>query len=297
MIVFGSNGLLGQSLVQTLHTEYNVIAVSRGVQNLSPVVDIEYHSVDMVNRSAMKDLLHTHKPDVIINAAAYTDVDGCEEHKEECWNTNVRAVENIVDFVTGFDPILVQVSTDYVFDGMRGQYDETDNVNPRGNYARSKMAAENIVISSNLEYIIARTQILYGYGNKSKLNFATWVLSRLSAKKPIKVVKDQHGNPTYVADLAFAIKRLLQEQEYGLFHVSGSETANRFEFAQKIADVFGLDSNLIEKITTEELNQASPRPQDSSFTIDKLVNRINWEPHDIKSGLKLLKQKLDEING
>ena len=150
IIVFGSNGLLGQSLVNRFHKHYQVVAASLKVNNLNVVDGVPYHQIDMINRTEMKNFLHSESPDVIINAAAYTNVDGSEKERELCWNTNVRAVENIVDFTSTFKPILIHVSTDYVFDGQQGAYTEIDSVNPIGNYARSKMAAENILHQSQL---------------------------------------------------------------------------------------------------------------------------------------------------
>jgi len=297
VLIFGSNGLLGQSLVRRFAKDYEVLAVSRNSKNMNPVENVNYFQVDMINRQKTTEFLLSNKPNIIINAAAFTDVDGCEKDKELCWNTNVRAVENIIDAAHTFSPILVHVSTDYVFDGSSGGYRETDEVNPLGDYARSKMAAENIVVSSRLEYIIARTQVLYGYGNGINLNFATWVVSRLSAKKSIRVVVDQIGNPTYVDDLSESIKRLLEKKEHGLFHTSGSEAISRYDFALKIAKVFSFDASLIEKIVTSELNQIAPRPMNSSFLIDKLVNKIDWEPGNLLSGLQRLKIELDKEIG
>ena len=293
VVVFGSNGLLGQNLVTRFNSDYDVTGCSLETTSYA-LADIPYLKVDMINRSEITEFLLSSKPDIIINAAAYTDVDGSEKDRELCWNTNVRAVENIIDVAESFKPLLVQISSDYVFDGEMGDYRETDTPNPNGNYSRSKMAAENIIIASNLEYIIARTQVLYGSGNRVRLNFATWVISRLKNNQNIKVVSDQVGNPTYIDDLSESIFRLINNKEYGLFHISGSEKISRYDFARKIAKVFSFDESVIEKITTEQLQQAAPRPMNSTFIIDKLVNRIDWEPGDIESGLKRLKEKLDE---
>jgi len=291
-LILGSNGLLGQSLVEEFKQSYDLIAVSRGLKNKSMIDDSQYFSVDITHRSEMLDLLQEHRPDVIINAAAYTNVDGCEKEKEACWDANVHAVENIIDGANAFPTILVHISSDYVFDGMKGSYVEEDSLYPLGSYARSKMAAENIVTNSPMNHIIARTQVLYGFGREIRLNFATWVLRRLSAGENIRVVIDQIGNPTLVDDLSESIFRLLQKQEYGLFHVCGPETLSRYDFALKIAEVFDLKADLIERAITADLDQSSPRPLNSSFIIDKLVNRIDWEPHGVYEGLKELKSKL-----
>ncbi len=292
VLIFGSNGLLGQSLVERFGDHYNVIAASRGPKNKSAIDDAHYIPVDVTQRSDVSDLIQEQRPDVIINAAAFTNVDGCEKDKEACWDANVHAVENIIDGAGDLNTVLVHISSDYVFDGMQGNYVEEDELSPLGSYARSKMAAENIVTNSPMNHIIARTQVLYGYAREVRLNFATWVISRLSKGKNIRVVIDQIGNPTYVDDLSESIFRLLANKEYGLFHVCGSETISRFDFAKKIAEVFDLNADLIEKTISADLEQLSPRPLNSSFVIDKLVNRINWEPCNVYDGLKKLKLKL-----
>jgi dTDP-4-dehydrorhamnose reductase len=294
VIIFGSNGLLGQNLVERFCRTYQVIGASKSNMNLCIGKNMEYQQIDMVNRTIMNDFLNLHKPDIIINAAAYSNVDKCETEKEECWNTNVRAVENIIDFTQKIKTILVQISTDYVFDGQKGWYRESDKPNPKGNYARSKFAAENIISESKIEHIIARTQILYGIGNNVKQCFPVWVLEQLKKKEKINVVHDQIGNPTITDDLSEAIFRLLEQKEFGLYHISGKEVINRYEFALKIAGVFSLDSALIEKISSGDLKQIAQRPQNSSFIIDKLVNKIDWEPGDVSSGLKRLKIMMNE---
>jgi dTDP-4-dehydrorhamnose reductase len=297
LIIFGSNGLLGQALVERFCGDYKVICASLEPSSYCSIKDLPYNQIDMINRSEISEFLTSERPDIIVNAAAFTDVDACETEKEICWNTNVRAVENIIDAADLFKPILIHISTDYVFDGIKGNYTESDETNPLGNYARSKMAAENIVKSSNLEYIIARTQVLYGYANKAKLNFATWVISRLTNNKEIKVVTDQVGNPTYIEDLAEGLFLLLNNDEFGLFHICGSESIDRYNFALKIAQIFKLNESLIKQNVTADLNQIAPRPMNSTFMIDKLINRTDWQPGDIESGLLRLKAKLKKHNG
>ncbi|MEJ2056076.1 MAG: sugar nucleotide-binding protein, partial [Calditrichaceae bacterium] len=166
VMIFGSNGLLGQSLVKKFSGDFRIIAASLEADKFSNLPVSEYHQIDMANRSAMHSLLSTVQPDIIINAAAYTNVDKCEIEREQCWNTNVRAVENIVDSGLNQQTIFIHISTDYVFDGTDAPYRESDKPNPRGNYARSKMASENIVRGSHFEYMIIRTQVLYGTGEK-----------------------------------------------------------------------------------------------------------------------------------
>jgi len=292
VLLLGSNGLLGQYFVKRFHKDYDLTGVSLEKESFSKIQDMSYFSADLTDRKQIQKIISDISPDIIINAAAFTDVDGCEDSKADCWDVNVRILENILESNFEKKPILVHISTDYVFDGRRGLYTETDKPNPQGEYARSKMAAENIIRAAELEYIIVRTQVLFGYGIKVRLNFVTWVIDQLKKGYKIKVVDDQIGNPTYAEDAAEAVFRLLDNKSYGLYHVSGTETISRYDFALKVAEIFKLDSSVIERARTEDLKQKSPRPMDSSFILDKLVNYTGWEPHDVKDSLRLLRQEM-----
>ena len=149
-----------------------------------------------------------------------------------------------------------------------------------------------MIRTSNLEYIITRTQILYGSGQHIRPNFVTWIIDQLKNNKHIQVVNDQKGNPTYAEDLAYAIYQLIKKEEYGTFHVSGRESCSRYEFACKIADIFDLDQKLIEMISTEKLKQKALRPKDSTFVLDKLSNTLDWLPGGIEESLRRLKLEL-----
>lgn len=297
VMILGSNGLLGQNLVQHFKDRYRVIGSSVEQDNYLEVLEFEYYPVDLTNRLQTRRLLEDVKPDIIINAAAFTDVDGCEDHREICWGVNVHAIENILENSAGFKPILVHISTDYVFDGEDGLYREIDKPSPRGNYARSKLAAENIILSGSLEYIIVRTQVLYGVGINIRPNFATWVVKQLQEGKTINVVTDQIGSPTYAPDLAEAIDRLLKNEAYGLFHVSSPDQISRYDFARKIAETFELDTSLIQPIETSELEQKAPRPRNSSFKIDKLFNYTQWEPDPVDKALIRFRKEYQEYYG
>ena len=297
ILIFGSNGLLGQNLIKHFYAKHELFGSSFETENYIPEYDFPYFAMNLTDRLGVADLINKIQPDIVINAAAYTNVDGCEDDPETCWNVNVRGVENIIDACGMLKPILVHVSTDYVFDGEGGPYTEDDVPNPQGNYARSKYNAEKAVTASDLEYIIARTQVLFGTGKNIRPNFVTWVVNQLSQKKKIRIVDDQIGSPTYAPDFCEAIDRLLQNEAYGLFHVSGAEIISRYDFALKIAEVFDLDASLIERIKTEDLKQKAPRPMNSAFKIYKLINYTGWEPHSLTEALQLLKKELQAQNG
>jgi dTDP-4-dehydrorhamnose reductase len=295
ILVIGSNGLLGQSIVKRFNSIYEVYGCSIEPENYTNfLLNENFFKLDITSRTDVKNFFMSIQPDIVINTAAYTNVDKCEEDRESCWSVNARSLENIVEACSVFSPILIHISTDYVFDGKNAPYKENDIPNPHGFYGKSKLAAEKVIRESLLEYLIIRTQILYGTGQNIKNNFVLWVLEKLKNNQKIQVVNDQIGNPTYVDDVSESIFRLLELNEYGMYHVSGSEECNRFDFAKKIAEVFNLDVSLIEEITTSELKQKAPRPINSTFILDKLYNKTNWLPNNVLNGLNKLKQQLVE---
>jgi dTDP-4-dehydrorhamnose reductase len=293
VLITGANGLLGQYLVTRFKKDYYVVAcdlMSENYNILNPPQ--EYHSIDLTNRTKVRKLLGDQIPDIIINAAAFTNVDNCEDQRELCWATNVKSIELMVETFTTFAPLFVHISTDYIFNGKSAPYREDDHPKPLGYYGLTKYSSEKVVRASHLEYIIARTQILYGSGQRIRPNFVTWVIDQLKNNNEIQVVTDQKGNPTYADDLAYTIYRLIKKEEYGIFHISGRESCSRYEFACKIADIFKLDHRLIKSITTEHLMQKALRPEDSTFVLDKLSNRLDWLPGGLEESLRRMKLEL-----
>jgi dTDP-4-dehydrorhamnose reductase len=294
LLVFGANGLLGQSVIRRFKQDFVVISSSLNKKASFDYTDIPYYQTDLTVRYDVADLMNEVKPDIIINTAAMTDVDLCESEREAAWKVNVKAIENILESCRNLNPVIVQISADYVFDGTNAPYGETDTMNPINYYGRSKMSAENIIKNSSFEYIIARTQVLYGTGNSVRNNFVTWVINALRNNEKISVVNDQRGTPTYVHDLSEGIYKLIQQKEFGLYHISGSDSISRYDFALKIAEIFNLNADLIEEIDSEQLHQAALRPANSSFTQNKFINRTRWQTHGIADGLKLLKAELEQ---
>jgi dTDP-4-dehydrorhamnose reductase len=294
ILITGSNGLLGQSLLKNFSGKFVVSGcdLSKESYNINDLFN-RYYPLDITQRDQIQRFFAEHKPEIIINAAAFTDVDRSEVQRDLCWAANVRGVELIIEAVEEYSPVFVQISTDYVFDGKSGLYRETDKTNPISYYGHTKLAAEKILRSSGLEYIIARSMILYGIGQKVKNNFVLWVIEQLKGGKKIQVVSDQTGNPTLVDDLSESIYRLLMSREYGVFHIAGREICTRLEFARRIAKVFKLDNTLIEEISSDQLKQKAPRPINSTFNLNKLSNVLDWLPGGLDESLKKLRSLLE----
>jgi dTDP-4-dehydrorhamnose reductase len=298
ILICGANGLLGQRLSLMLSTQNDYEVLNTSIER-SFVYDkklFDYNQLDLINRSDVKSLISSFQPDVILNAAAATNVDWCESNREEAWKANVTAVENLAEASRKVGAILIHVSSDYVFDGKNGPYDETARPNPLGYYGKTKLAGENAIRSAEIRHAIMRTNVLYGSGIGVKANFALWVINSLKAGKQITVVDDQFGNPTFVGDLAMAMEKAFELDREGIFHVGGGDQMSRYDFALVAAEVFNLDASLIKRIKTSDLIQASPRPMVSGFITLKAETQLGMRFLTAREGLMLLKHEL-QSNG
>jgi dTDP-4-dehydrorhamnose reductase len=298
VLVCGSNGLLGQRLAMLLdsESEYEVLHTSHHRSFASEDELVDYTQLDISNRSDVKSLITSYRPDVILNAAAMTNVDLCELEREQAWKMNVTGVEHLVEVCRRINAKLIHVSTDYVFDGKNGNYKEEDRANPVNYYGKTKLAGENVIISSGIDFAILRTVLVYGIGVKVKNNFALWVINNLNDSKQIRCVDDQISNPTHVFDLALAMKKTIERNAFGMFHISGPETISRYDFAIRAAEIFGFDRSLISKVKTSDLEQRAVRPMNTSFCIEKAKNHLHYSPMTITQGLMMMQQDLTGIN-
>ncbi len=292
VMITGAHGLLGQKLALIIgaETTWEILLTDLAARTFFINQRFDYQQLDITNRADVKSLASAYKPDIIINTAAMTDVDGCETDKVAAWSINVDGLKNLIIAARRIDGCrVVQISTDYIFDGKSGPYDEQSRAAPLSYYGKSKLAAENALISSAVKGIIVRTQVLYGTGYEIRPNFVSWVLSQLEIGAPFRVVDDQTGNPTLADDLAWGILKLLERNCEGVYHVSGTEALDRFSFARKIADIFEFDPGLISRTTSAEIGQAANRPADSTFITLKFEAAAGWRPGNVAQGLERLR--------
>jgi len=296
ILICGSNGLLGQRLALMLstQTDYEVLNTSHHRTFVFDHKLFDFTQLDITRRSDVRSLVTSFQPDAILNAAARSDVDWCEEHREDAWGVNVVGVENLVDAAKKVNARLVHVSSDYVFDGKNGPYREDDRPNPLNYYGKTKLAGENAVRASGLPHAIIRTIVVYGAGIGVRENFALWVVHNLRRHQPISCETDQVSSPTSVADLALAVVRAFEFQEEGLFHVCGSDQLSRYEFALQIAEIFGLDTGLIAPTISEGLARPARRPPVTGFITLKAETALRFRPMGTRQGLSLLRRELQE---
>jgi len=292
ILIIGSNGMLGQSLTTHFMFRKDVELMCASVEEESFYVDVSYAKVDISSTKEVKNLLRDFCPDIIINTAAYTNVDGCESEKELSWSINVTGVENIVKSGRNIDAHLIHISSDYIFDGENGPYSENEIPNPISYYGREKLAAENAIISGRIKHTIIRTNVLYGSTQFGRPDFVKWVFDSLSENKIIRIVKDQINNPTYIDVLSSAISKIIEFNKTGIYNIGGAEVLSRLDFTYKIADYFELDKSLISSIVTSDLNQPAPRPLNSGLINLKAETELNYHPLSIEKTLFLMKRSL-----
>lgn len=295
IFITGSNGLLGQKMVELLSRSraYTLLLASKEKESVFATDSLPYRQLDTTRRQDVRRTVDEFEPNVIINAAAITDVDQCETERGLAWQVNVGTVENLAYAAKLVGARIVHISTDYVFDGKSGPYSEADRPNPLSYYGRTKLASENVLITSNVPATILRTMVLYGTGHGVKMNFALWLWKTLGEGKPVKVVSDQMGNPTLVDDLAFAILKLIELERNGLYHVAGPDLVSRHEFALALARVFNFNKKLITPIRTSILKQAAPRPMKSGFITLKAEVDLDLKMSGIDQGLRIFKNQLE----
>lgn len=241
-------------------------------------------SLDIVQRDAAVESAVKFAPKVIVHTAADTNVDRCETERELARQINVNGTANIVEGCTRTGAKLIFISTDYVFDGEKGNYSESDQPNPVNFYGLTKLDAERIV-SALPGSLIIRTSVLYGW-HPAKLNFVTWILSGLREHRALRVVKDHVNSPTLADNLAEAIRLAIDRDSQGVLHVAGSEQISRFDFARRIARGFKLDESLLVPVEMRDLDWAARRPRDSSLNVGKAEKELGIGLFGVDRGLE-----------
>jgi dTDP-4-dehydrorhamnose reductase len=295
ILITGCHGLLGQKLVKIFTDEsFETFGGGLDKETFLDNRKFKYFQLDITDSKRVKEILSDIVPDIVVNTAAITDVDGCEDNKELTWRVNVEGVENLAKSCKKVGAKIIQISTDYVFDGKNGPYDEHSKTNPLGYYGKSKLASENVVVKYGIPFAIVRTMVLYGVAKNLKKNFVLWLIEKLQNKQNVNIVIDQISSPTLADNLAEAIYWIVELDKEGTYHVSGSEIIDRYTFALKIAEFFGFDSNFIRPIKTEQLKQKAKRPLNSGFIVKKAEEELMMKFFNIEESLNIVKQQLEQ---
>lgn len=296
VLITGANGLLGQKLVKLIidKGQDQLIATARGQNRLPFSADkFQYSTLDVANKEEVNKVLSEERPDAVIHTAAMTNVDQCETEREACWQLNVDAVEYLIEACEKINAYLLHLSTDFIFDGEEGPYDENGKPNPISYYGESKLAAEKLLAESNLSYGIARTVLVYGIAHDmSRSNIILWVKGSLESGKEIKVVDDQLRSPTLAEDLAMGCYLMAQQKAEGVFNISGKDLLTPYEMAIKTADYFKLDTSTVEKADASTFSQTAKRPPRTGLLIEKARTQLGYEPRSFDQGIAIVAEQI-----
>ncbi len=248
ILVTGAAGMLGRALREVLGVEHEVIPLARA-------------DLDVTDLEATRVALGQGKPQVVIHAGAWTDVDGCERDPDRAWRVNALGTRNLAVGCQEAGAACCYISTDYVFDGSKPDpYTEFDAPNPISRYGGSKLAGERYVQALTPRHWIVRSSWLFGPGGK---NFVKTILAKARAGEDLRVVDDQVGSPTYTCDLVRAIGHLLSAPRYGVWHLTNSGVCSWYDFAASILETTGLTATRLEPISSKELDRPALRPRNS----------------------------------
>lgn len=291
VFVTGANGLLGQHLIRQLVDEgkFSIHASGRGASRLpyGSANGVTYHELDITDFKKSQVLIEKISPHIIIHTAAVTQPNDCATDKTTCWKTNVGATRTLIRAAQKTKSYFIYLSTDFVFDGNDGPYDEHATPNPINDYGESKLLAEEMIEMSDLHWAIVRTVFVYGAKVPGgRMNFINWVKEKLTAGEKIKVVEDQLRTPTFVEDLAKGIILVLMKHAKGIFHISGKEMCSPYQLSLMVAEMLNLNSSLIEKVTEETFKEPAVRPKKTGFIITKAVKELGFVPHKLEEGLQ-----------
>jgi dTDP-4-dehydrorhamnose reductase len=295
ILITGSNGLLGQKLIDLYlkNNDVKLIATARGINRYPIDEGYEYAIMDITSFEQVQEVIKKYKPHCIINTAAMTNVDQCEEDMVGAENLNINAVSHLIDAANQVDAHFIQLSTDFIFDGKAGPYKEDDEPNPLSFYGKTKLEAEKIIRAKSNKWSIIRTILVYGIVHDiSRSNIVLWAKNAIEKGQPLKIVDDQFRSPTLAEDLAIGCQLVEQKEAEGIYNISGKDQMSIVSLVERVADYFELDKTSIERVSSSTLNQPAKRPPITGFNLEKSIKELGYNPHSFEEGIELLMRQL-----
>ena len=288
VLITGANGFLGHYLTPLLlRNGYNVIATGKGPCRLNHLdgQKFSYIQMDFTDPFAVHDVFENCKPDVVVHAGALSKPDECELDQWKAYTTNVEATVTLLNNAEQHQSFVIFLSTDFIFDGLRGMYVEDDIPNPVNYYGRTKLEGEEAVREYKGDWAIVRTVLVYGKPIPERGNLLSIVKEKLDNSETYSVFSDQVRTPTYVGDLAAGIEKIISKRAKGVWHLSGKEVMTPYEMAIETARFLGKDESLIKEVSAENLSQPAKRPLKTGFIIQKAQTSLGYDPISFREGL------------
>jgi dTDP-4-dehydrorhamnose reductase len=292
ILVTGVSGFLGRDVAITLMHHYTVLGTYR---SRPPVLDAgELTRLDLTDVEGVYTTFREFRPAVVVHAAALGDVDACERHPNDAYDVNVRGTEAVAQATAAVGARLIYISTDQVYDGDKGHYDEADVPQPLMVYGRTKLEGEHRSVAICRDSVILRLALLYGWGIPTRLNFVDGLITRLRAGQEVPLFVDQYRTPLYVVQAADAIGRLIDAPEVReTFNLGGGERINRYAFGLKCCQVFDLPKALLKPIEMSLTGGLAARPRDCSMNSSKIGSRLQIVPLAVEEGLRRMRHQRD----
>ncbi|WP_371803613.1 NAD(P)-dependent oxidoreductase [Candidatus Lokiarchaeum ossiferum] len=288
ILVIGANGFLGGKLHPIFKNKYDVYAADITISE----IDEKFHPIqlDITNAEQVKTIFNRLKPNLTILTAAMTNVDVCEDFPEKANLINANGPLNVANAIKEINGRLIHLSTDFIFDGEKGNYTEEEEPNPLGVYGESKLLGEKHILESGVTALICRTSVLYGWpAANQRDNFFSWAYKQLHSGKHIKIIKGQITTPTLVDDLAQFLYDVSEFQTTEIYHTTGPEAISRYDFVSKLVDIFEMNPNLLESV--DFFKQKAPRPDDSSLNTQKIQLTNYHRFRGIEASFQYLKEQ------
>lgn len=286
-LVVGANGLVGSRLVaKLLAAGHQVSAVARGPQRVAGAV--QYHSIDLAQTAALHTAIVDARPDAVINCSAMTDVDGCEREPDKAYVANVEGVAALARASRATGAHFTHISTDYVFDGVVGNYAPDAVPNPRGLYAVTKHMGEEAVrtLCAKDAWSICRTAVVFGYPPAGQKNFGSWLYDSLKAGQSVKLFEDQWVSASMALNVAAMVGEVATRKLPGIWHTCGATVVNRVEFGHKLCAKFGFEVSLVQPSRMVDVKLLSPRPARSGLDVSKTTEQLNAKPWSLDEALE-----------
>lgn len=286
----GATGLLGRYFFKSPQASYKLIGTYNKNSNIKRK---NFFKLEIANKNEVLSLFEKINPDIVIHAASLGNIDYCETHKQEAQEVNIKGTENVIYACKKIGAKIIFTSSNAVYDGEKPPYSENSPINPLDVYGKTKAEAEELIRKSGVPFVILRLMTMYGWpevGGRS--NPAVWVIEELRNKRKINVVSDIYNNHLYAGQAAEVIWKLIKyNKKNEAYNVSGGECASRFEFALTVADIFNLDTSLIQPVTSDFFKIIAKRPKNTCFNTAKIERDLKIRPLSIKSGLMLMKNE------
>lgn len=301
VLVIGS-GQTGRKLINYARQQHEVYGTY-----FSRKPSAEFGTPIQLDKTRREEVLSTFekiRPEVVVDTATLPGTEYMEAptHREATWNLNVRGTEYLIDGCRRYGTLFIFVSTDYVFDGGRGNYLEEDPPNPINHYGRTKAEAERLIQKTWERHLIIRPSLIYSWdpellrveGWARNPSFAMWLINELRQKKRVQVISDLYSSPTLADNLASIILELAERGNTGMYHVAGRTPLSRFEFASKIAEHMGFDVGLIQPAPSSQFRYTAPRPRNTSLNVDKAARVLTSQPLNIDQALAVLQRQAED---